>query len=101
MTSYAPNKITYSADCRGDQLAVFSEIYYPDGWTAKINGQEVPILKVNYLLRGLEMKNGKHKVEFSFDLPRFRKSNTFALIGTLVILCLIGFLLFRTYKKSK
>jgi hypothetical protein len=90
MTSYAPNKITYDADCRGNQLAVFSEIYYPDGWTAKIDGKEVPILKVNYLLRGLEIKSGKHKLEFSFDLPRFRKSNNFALIGILIIISLIG-----------
>jgi hypothetical protein len=91
LTSYAPNKMIYDADCRGDQLAVFSEIYYPDGWTAKIDGKEVPILKVNYLLRGLEMKSGKHKVEFSFDLPRFRKSNNFALIGTVLIVLLIAF----------
>ena len=91
MTSYAPNKITYSVDCSGDQLAVFSEIYYPDGWTAKIDGKEVPILKVDYLLRGLEIKSGKHMVEFSFDLPRFRKSNNYALIGTMLIVILIAF----------
>jgi len=103
MTSYAPNKITYSADCRGDQLAVFSEIYYPQGWTAKVDGKEVPILKLDYLLRGLEMQNGKHTIEFSFDLPRFRKSNNYAMIGTLVIVLLVvlGFWKFSPFKMEE
>lgn len=99
MTAYAPNKITYSAECKGDQFAVFSEIYYPEGWKAKVDGKEVPILKTDYLLRGLELKNGKHKVEFTFDLPKFRKSNNYALFGSLLLFGLIGGMIFLEFKK--
>jgi hypothetical protein len=99
MTAYAPNKITYSAECKGDQFAVFSEIYYPEGWKATVDGKEVPILKTDYLLRGLELQNGKHKVEFTFDLPKFRKSNNYALFGSLLLFGLIGGMIFLEYKK--
>jgi hypothetical protein len=99
MTAYAPNKITYSAECKGDQFAVFSEIYYPEGWKATVDGKEVPILKTDYLLRGLELKNGKHKVEFTFDLPKFRKSNNYALFGSLLLFGLIGGMIFLEFKK--
>jgi hypothetical protein len=90
MTSYAPNKISYDADLIGDQLVVFSEIYYPDGWKAFVDGKEVPILKVNYLLRGAEMKGGKHKVEMVFDLPKYHLGNTIAMIGSLIMFISIG-----------
>ena len=85
MASYAPNKITYLADLKSQQLVVFSEIYYPEGWTATVDGKEVEILKVNYLLRGLEMKSGKHKIEFSFGLPKLDRSNMFAVTGTVIL----------------
>ncbi len=99
MTSYAPNKIRYSAECKGDQFAVFSEIYYAEGWKAKVDGKEVPILKTNYLLRGVALDNGKHNVEFTFDLPKFRKSNNYALFGSLLLFGLIGGMIFLEFKK--
>lgn len=89
MTSYAPNKITYRSKSNAKQFAVFSEIYYPEGWTAKIDGKEVEIRKANYLLRGLEIPAGDHQIEFSFDLPKFHQSNTYALIGGLIIVLMI------------
>ena len=91
MKSYAPNKITYEADVKGDQLIVFSEIYYPEGWTATVDGKEADILKVNYLLRGVEVKGGKHKIEFAFDLPKLKTSNTMAVVGTCVLAVLLAF----------
>lgn len=100
MTSYAPNKIVYSADCNGDQFAVFSEIYYPEGWKAFVDGKEVPVLKTNYFLRGLELTSGKHKIEFVFELPKYTKSNNFAMIGTIVLLLLIGGMVFMELKKK-
>ncbi|MFN5418395.1 MAG: YfhO family protein [Flavobacteriia bacterium] len=86
MTSYAPNKITYSAEAKGKQFAVFSEIYYPEGWTATIDGKEVDIRKADYLLRGLEIPAGKHKIEFSFMLPKYQKAGTWAMLGNLIII---------------
>ena len=101
MKSYAPNKIVYSADCKGNQFAVFSEIYYPDGWKAFVDGKEVDIVKTNYLLRGLELSSGKHKIEFKFDLPKYRQSNTLAIVGTGFLFLLIAGVAFMDLKKAK
>jgi hypothetical protein len=100
MTSYLPNKIEYTADCKGNQLAVFSEIYYTNGWKAYVDGQEVEIRKVDYLLRGLELKGGKHKVDFEFDLPKYHKANTYSIIALLILLGGIGASVY-TDRKSK
>lgn len=101
MTSYAPNKITYDADLKGNQLVVFSEVYYNDGWKAFVDGKELPILKVNYLLRGTEIKGGKHKIELVFDLPKYHTGNTIAMIGSLVMFILVGAVFFFFFKRRK
>jgi hypothetical protein len=93
LTSYAPNKLSYSAKLQSKQLIVFSEIYYSDGWKAFVDGKETEIRKVNYLLRGLEIEKGNHKIEFKFDLPKFHQSNVYSKIGSslVFIFILIGF----------
>ncbi len=101
MKSYAPNEIVYQANVKGDQLVVFSEIYYKDGWKAYVDGKEQEILKVNYLLRGLELKPGQHKVEFKFDLPSYHTSGKLAYTGSIILILLIGGMLFLEYKKRK
>jgi hypothetical protein len=67
LISKFPDRIKY--ECTNDSLsfAVFSEIYYPDGWKATINGEEADIIRVNYVLRGLEMPPGRNEIEFSFQ----------------------------------
>ena len=52
MLSYAPNKLIYNSTSKSDQFAVFSEIYYNDGWKAFVDGKEQAIVKVNYALIG-------------------------------------------------
>ena len=86
MTSYSPNKITYSSNTNSDQFAVFSEVYYPEGWIAKIDGKQVDIVKTDYLLRGLKVPAGKHKIEFTFDLPKYHTAGTLATIASIIIL---------------
>lgn len=102
MTAYAPNKLTYKSSSPAKQLAVFSEIYYPEGWTATIDGKEAKIIKTDYVLRGLEVPAGDHKIEFTFDIPKFKKANTYAAIGSvLVVLLIIGGLVTDFMKKRK
>jgi hypothetical protein len=101
MTSYLPNKMKYTADLKDKQLVVFSEIYYPEGWKLLVDGKETPILKVNYLLRGAEIPAGQHKLEMVFDLPKFHRLNTIALIGSLVLFGLLVVGIFFRYKKKE
>ncbi len=66
---HTPKKITYQSSTNSDAFAVFSEIYYPKGWVATIDGEEVDILRSNYVLRGLEIPAGDHEIVFEFK-PR-------------------------------
>lgn len=100
MTKYEPNKIVYEANANGKQFAVFSEIYYPEGWKAMIDGKEVPIHKVNYLLRGLEIPSGKHKIEFAFALPKYEKSATWAMLGSIVVILALLFGVYTEVRKK-
>ena len=89
MLSYAPNKLVYNVEASDKGLAVFSEIYYSDGWSATIDGKPADIHRVNYLLRGLEIGKGKHKVVFSYDLPKYHTYNTYSMLTSLLIFLLL------------
>jgi len=62
-----PASLRYESVSSVNSLAVFSEIYYPKGWKATIDGNEVQILRCNYVLRSLEIPSGKHTIEFKFE----------------------------------
>ncbi len=98
MTSFNPDKIEYSVDAKGKQLIVFSEVYYPEGWTATVDGKEVDILRVNYLLRALEIKGGKHKVVFAYAPPSSSNRSLFSWIGSILLLLLLGLGLYLSLK---
>lgn len=66
-TSYAPNRLTYHADTRQGGVAVFSEIYFPWGWHATVDGKPAEIGRVNYVLRAISLPAGSHTVEMWFD----------------------------------
>jgi hypothetical protein len=101
MVSYAPNKLVYNVNATDKGLAVFSEIYYSDGWSATVDGKPADIQRVNYLLRGLEIGKGNHKVVFTYDLPRFYKYNNYSMIASLLILlAMIGYGVISLRKKK-
>lgn len=87
---YSPHNMIYSVNTDGDALAVFSELYYKNGWTATIDGKSAEILRVNYLLRGLEIPKGDHEVVFSFDIPKYHSLNKLSLIISLITLLLFA-----------
>jgi uncharacterized membrane protein YfhO len=81
-------------------LAAFSEIHYPKGWTATIDGKEAPIVRVNYLLRGLEIPAGEHEVVFTFAPSSYYSTKTpMVIFQYLIVLALISGVFF-TYKES-
>ncbi|MCQ2334873.1 MAG: YfhO family protein [Paludibacteraceae bacterium] len=80
LLSYAPNKMVYHSQVETPRTAVFSEIYYPYGWKATVDGQEVDIYRVNYMLRAITLPGGEHEVVFVFDPDSIRKGNGMAMI---------------------
>lgn len=67
LTSYAPNRLTYETNNAQDGIAVFSEIYYPDGWYVTIDGQPAELARADYILRTMYVPAGQHTIEMRFD----------------------------------
>ena len=86
LTEYHPNRLAYSASCRANRVAVFSEIYYPDEWHLYCDGEELPIGRVNYTLRGAIIPAGEHTLTMEF-VPKALKTDSWSL--AIIILCLL------------
>lgn len=91
LKSYQPNKMVYESQNAHDGFAVFSEIYYKDGWKATIDGNDTSIFKTNYFLRGLQIPKGKHEIVFEFK-PEVIQTGSMLMLGSnvLFLLVLIG-----------
>jgi hypothetical protein len=100
LTSYKPNHLKYTSNNTKNGFGVFSEMYYEKGWKANIDGKDAEILNVNYVLRGLEIPAGKHKIEFIFEPDVVKTGSTIALISTLLMLIAIGLGLFYWRKQN-
>ncbi len=100
LTAYAPNKLTYQALTNADKVAVFSEIYYPHGWHAYIDGQEVELGRVNYVLRAMNIPAGEHTITMKFvpDSMRIDKLSFACII--LIIILVIGGLTYPIWRKK-
>jgi len=91
LTSYQPNYLKYEVNTVNEALAVFSEVYYPVGWIAKMDGQEVAYIRCNYILRGLQIPPGNHIVEFVFRPNSYFIGNKIMMISSvLLLLVLLG-----------
>ncbi len=93
--------INYESSSTTNQFAVFSEIYYPNGWKAYIDDKETPITKVNYLLRGLSVPAGNHKIRFEFKPASYVLGNKLSLISGIISFILLFGGLFLLYKKRR
>lgn len=101
-TSYAPGRLTYHAETSRGGVAVFSEIYFPWGWKATIDGQPADIARVNYVLRALKVPEGKHTVEMVFDPDSLRNTTTLAYVSIILIYLSIALALgFWLFGKEK
>jgi hypothetical protein len=101
LISYEPNNLVYEASTRSNTLAVFSEIFYPRGWKAFVDGSEAKILRVNYVLRALEVPAGEHKIEFRFEPDSYYIGNKIMMISSLILILAIGYGLFKLWKASE
>ena len=90
LTSYAPNRLTYHSSSAAPSLAVFSEIYFPWGWQATIDGNPAQIGRVNYLLRAINLPAGSHTVEMKFEPQAINTSITTAKISVILIYILLA-----------
>lgn len=101
LQSYQPNNLVYQTESKENGFAVFSEIYYPKGWNAYIDGQLTEHTCVNYILRGMEIPAGKHKVEFKFEPQSYKTGSTLALLGSLLLLVSVGGGFFMAKQKKE
>ena len=86
LEEYRPNYLRYEYTATAPGTAIFSEIYYKDGWTAYIDGIETPYFRADYLLRGMELPAGTHTVEWRFRAPGWNTVEGVTLVASLTIL---------------
>ena len=89
MKTYEPNQLTYEVESAKGGVLVFSENYYPE-WTATVDGKEVPVGRVNYILRAIQVQPGKHQVVLSFFPKSVDRTETVAYIAfALLVICIL------------
>ena len=102
LLSYEPNRLKYEVNSEKGGVVVFSEIYYP-GWTATVDGKEVELGRVNYILRALRVEGGNHQVELAF-FPRsitITETIAYCSYGVLILLLLLAIgMKWRSYHRS-
>lgn len=92
-------ELIYEASTTSEQFAVFSEIYYKDGWNAYIDGESVPYYRVNYVLRGIEVPAGKHKITFKHEPSVIKTGSSLSLICYALLLIIpIGWFVIKKKK---
>lgn len=97
---YKNHYIKISAKATGNNLMFLSEIYYPPGWKAFIDGKETPIYKTNFAFRSVIVPKGNHIVEFKFSSNEFEFGKTISLILNIIVLLSLGFA-FYLIRKNK
>ena len=98
--AYEPNMLTYEVESDKGGIVVFSEIYYP-GWTATVDGVEQELGRVNYVLRALSVKPGKHEVVLSFFPKSIDRTEVVAYVSYAILLVIILILIWIEYRRRK
>lgn len=100
LDSYEPNRLSYSFTGSQKSLAIFSDIYYPKGWVATVDGVPAQIIQANYVLRALEIPEGEHKIEFIFKPTPYVIGDKIMLIcSILTVFGFVGAISFSILKK--
>jgi hypothetical protein len=85
---YKPDQLVYESESAHDQLAIFSEIYYPKGWEVKIDGKSADHFRADYILRAMVIPAGKHKIEFDFIPRSYFIGEKVSLVGSVILMLL-------------
>ena len=102
LDSYQPNDLKYTSINSNDGLAVFSEMYYKNGWNAYVDGNKVEHLRANYVLRALPIPAGKHTIEFKFEPEVVKTGSTIALLSSIgMVLLLVAGIYFERKKGTQ
>lgn len=101
MTKFDNDIIEYEADCKGPQFAVFSEVYYPVGWNAYIDGKKAEYVNANYILRGLSIPEGKHVIKFVFEPASVKKGRSIMFIASILIALFFFGGLFMAWRQNR
>ena len=105
LTQYTPRYIDYEYSTSKPGTIVFSEIYYPYGWMATIDGQPADIYRVNYMLRAINVPAGKHNIHMEFAPDSVKKGNTVAMVCVVAmygtILLIVSLAVLRTIRRRK
>ena len=102
LVSYQPNELEYSYTAEGERLAVFSDIYYPEGWLCFVDGKESDHFRANYVLRAMVLPGGTHQVRFVFEPSTYINGNRVSLASSvLLILLAAGYFAAGFIRKKK
>ncbi|MFS4469188.1 YfhO family protein [Maribacter sp. 2210JD10-5] len=102
LVDYKPNHLTYESNNQNAGVAVFSEMYYKNGWNAYIDGELKDHFKVNYVLRALKVPGGKHSIEFKFEPKVVAQGSQISLASSIIlVLVILGGIGFSFWKSRK
>lgn len=101
LKSYKADELVYEAQANQSQMTIFSEIYYPKGWNAYIDGKPAPHFGVNYVLRAMVLPAGKHEVVFKFEPESYYKGEKIAMAGSILLFLFVIAGVLMQIKKNK
>ncbi len=101
LKKYQPNKLIYQTKAKSDQFAVFSEIYYPEGWHVFVDGKPASHFRVDYVLRAMKVPSGEHTVTFEFKPESWQFGKMVSLISSIILLLSIAFVIYVYFKNKK
>lgn len=101
LTELTPKYLKYTAQNSQDGLAVFSEVYYENGWKAFIDGEPTDIYRVNYTLRALKVPAGEHEIEMRFDPDSYRIGMNISMAGSVIFLLFAAGMIFFYRKQQR
>jgi len=95
LTSYHPDHMVYEYSSGKDALAVFSEIWYKQGWNAYVDGAKIPYFRADYLLRAAQLPGGNHKLEFKFEPSSYYTGEMISLIASILLVLALIYVIYK------